>query len=150
MKTPKQPVQDKPLQPPARKESPSDRAPGELLPEFRELAELSRQLDIARAAAAPQTAQKFDGLNPDLVIANPDPSKLPTGDKVKIARMAAGLQQKDAAEIFGYQIRGWQKKEESGNSHRQLTLGEWNFLLLLAGQHPEFQLVPKEISPVKD
>ncbi len=64
----------------------------------------------------------------------------PTPDQVKAARAAAGLKQHECAERFGYSVRGWQKKEESGASGRALSRGEWELLLLLAGQHPEFTL----------
>lgn len=75
---------------------------------------------------------------------NPSQIDLPNGEQVRAAREAAGLSLKQASEIFGYPlVRSWQKKEESGNSHRQLSLGEWNFLLLLAGQHPAYTLKKK-------
>ncbi|MDO8729440.1 MAG: helix-turn-helix domain-containing protein [bacterium] len=71
-------------------------------------------------------------------------SKIPTGAEVKAMRIAAGMTQKECAERFGYQVvRSWQKKEETGPSARELTLGEWELLMLLAGQHPEFTLEPK-------
>jgi len=124
MKTQKQSAQDKPLSASTSKARQRALAPGEPIQEIRELNELVRQLDAKL--------------------------ELPTGYEVKTARLAAGYMLKDAAEIFGYQLRSWQKKEESGSSHRQLSIGEWHFLLLLAGQHPEFQLVRKEIPPVKD
>ena len=66
--------------------------------------------------------------------------EVPTASNVRATRIAAGLTQRECAERFGYQLRGWQKKEESGTSARALSVGEWQLLLLLAGQHPEFIL----------
>ena len=64
----------------------------------------------------------------------------PTPEQVKTARVAAGLTQQVCADRFGYKLRGWQQKEESGASGRTLSIGEYELLLLLAGQHPEFTL----------
>ncbi|WP_238552202.1 hypothetical protein [Herminiimonas sp. CN] len=54
--------------------------------------------------------------------------------------MDAGLTQRACAERFGYSLTGWQKKEDAGLSGRSLSVGEWELLLLLAGQHPNFAL----------
>lgn len=75
----------------------------------------------------------------------------PAPEKVKAARLAAGLTQVQCAEIFGYKIvghqsRGWQQKETVGINGRKLTIGEWQFLLLLAGQHPGYALT-KRVTP---
>lgn len=67
-------------------------------------------------------------------------AKSPTPAEVKAARVAAGLAQQACADRFGYKIRGWQQKEESGPSGRALSPGEYELLLLLGGQHPEFTL----------
>lgn len=64
----------------------------------------------------------------------------PSADQVKSARVAAGLTQAACAEIFGYKLRAWQRKEDPGEGNRSLSVGEYNYLLLLAGEHPEFQL----------
>lgn len=64
----------------------------------------------------------------------------PTPEQIKSMRVAAGLTQRECADRFGYQLRGWQKKEESGPSSRSLSVGEWELLLLLANQHPELEL----------
>jgi len=77
-------------------------------------------------------------------VVNTDLVRLPTAEDVKAAREVAGLTQKQAGDIFGYQLRSWQKKEEAGSSYRQLSLGEWHFLLLLADGHPQFSLKKKE------
>lgn len=68
----------------------------------------------------------------------------PTPEQVKAARQAASLTQAQAAEIFGYSsIGGWQQKEIIGKNGRALSAGEYAYLLLLAGQHPEYELVRK-------
>lgn len=68
----------------------------------------------------------------------------PMPEQVKAARVAAGLTQRACADRFGYKLRGWQQKEESGASGRALSTGEWEMLLLLADNHPEFTLQRKE------
>jgi|GEM_PF-455497 len=83
------------------------------------------------------------------------PLAAPTPAQVKEARKAAGLTQREAGEIFGYSMspsnpsmcRGWQQKETEGPNGRATSVGEWNYLLLLAGMHPEFELVPREAQP---
>lgn len=65
---------------------------------------------------------------------------IPTPAQVKAARIAADLTQPACAARFNYQVRSWQKKEEVGTSSRALTTGEYELLLLLAGQHPELIL----------
>ena len=62
---------------------------------------------------------------------------------VKNARVAAGMTQSDCAKRFGYEIRGWQQKEDAGPNGTKLKIGEFNWLLLLAGTHPEFVLQPR-------
>jgi len=64
----------------------------------------------------------------------------PTPDQVRAARIAAGLNQDECAARFGYSLSGWKKKELAGASSRALSVGEYELLLLLAGQHPEFEL----------
>ncbi|HFK9361546.1 TPA: hypothetical protein ACG2WL_004953, partial [Escherichia coli] len=58
----------------------------------------------------------------------------PTPADVKEARISAGLTLKEAAEIFGYQLNTWQMKESAGKATRSLSVGEYNYLLLLAGK----------------
>ncbi|SHH72915.1 hypothetical protein [Pectobacterium carotovorum] len=65
----------------------------------------------------------------------------PTPAQVAAARAAAKLTQREAAERFGIQINAWQKKESTGPSHRDLSVGEYNYLLILANNHPEFLTV---------
>ncbi|WP_340617401.1 hypothetical protein [Xenorhabdus entomophaga] len=67
----------------------------------------------------------------------------PTPEQVKQARIAAGLTLKEVAEIFGYQLNSWQQKESAGKITRTLTVGEYKYLLLLAGSHPEYEIVKK-------
>lgn len=66
------------------------------------------------------------------------------GDEVKRLRVAAGLTQAKCAAQFGIGIRSWQKKEVDGTkSSRSITVGEFSYLLLLADEHPTYQLVEK-------
>lgn len=64
----------------------------------------------------------------------------PTPAQVRETRMAANLTQRACADRFGYSLTGWQKKEDAGTSGRSLSVGEWELLLLLAGQHPNYTL----------
>jgi hypothetical protein len=67
----------------------------------------------------------------------------PTPEEVKQARITAGLTLKEAADIFGYQLNSWQMKESAGKASRSLSIGEYEYLLLLAGAHSEYKLVKK-------
>jgi len=67
----------------------------------------------------------------------------PSPEQVKQARIDAGLTQKEAAAVFGLALRSWQQKEETGSGNRSLSVGEWNYLLLLAKQHPDYSLIKK-------
>lgn len=67
----------------------------------------------------------------------------PTAERIRTARIAADLTQAACAERFGYKLRGWQQKETEGVNGRSLSSGEFELLLLLAGQHPDFSLVAK-------
>ncbi|EHR3281977.1 TPA: XRE family transcriptional regulator [Escherichia coli] len=53
-----------------------------------------------------------------------------------------GLTQTELAHKMGYQLRAWQFKEDR-NKPRRLMAGEFEYLLLLAGEHPEFILTPR-------
>jgi hypothetical protein len=64
----------------------------------------------------------------------------PTAEQVKTAREAAGLTQSACAHQFGYALRTWQGKEDPGAGNRSLSLGEYAYLLLLAGTHPTYAL----------
>jgi len=67
-------------------------------------------------------------------------SVAPMPEAVKAARKAAGLTQQAAADRFGYKLRSWQRKEEAGATGTALSQGEYEFLLLLAGLHPDYVL----------
>ncbi|MFK3877861.1 transcriptional regulator [Pantoea agglomerans] len=61
---------------------------------------------------------------------------------VRELRLAAGLSQEIAAERFDLSQRVWQTKEASKNP-ALLSQGEYELLMLLAGEHPHYQLVSK-------
>ncbi len=66
-------------------------------------------------------------------------------------RIAAGMTQKECAELFGIGLRSWQKKEESGTvSSRGITSGEFDLLLLLANEHPDYTLLPRDVATRQD
>lgn len=67
----------------------------------------------------------------------------PTAEQVKAAREAAGLTQAACAALFGYALRTWQGKEDAGAGNRSLSVGEYAYLLLLSGEHPEYELVER-------
>lgn len=71
--------------------------------------------------------------------------KKPTAAEVKAAREAAGLTQVACAEMFGYALRTWQGKEDAGTGNRGLSIGEYAYLLLLAGEHPDYVLRQKSV-----
>jgi len=64
---------------------------------------------------------------------------------IKRLRKKIGLTQKACAERFGYALRTWQAKEQeaSAENSRPLSDGEFELLLLLAGEHPSFTLKEK-------
>lgn len=61
---------------------------------------------------------------------------------VRELRLAAGLSQASAAERFDLSLRVWQTKEATSNPGL-LSQIEYEFLLLLAGRHPNFLLTPQ-------
>ena len=77
---------------------------------------------------------------------------IPTGDQLKAARLAAGLNQAQAAELLGYslqtgsrggqQSRTWQALE-SPTDARCMQGPVFAMFLLLTGQHPDFTLEPR-------
>lgn len=77
---------------------------------------------------------------------------IPSGDTLKAARVTAGLNQAQAAELMGYslqvgsrggvQSRTWQALE-SPTDDRCMQGPLFAMFLLLTGQHPEFSLVKK-------
>lgn len=77
---------------------------------------------------------------------------IPSGNELKAARLTAGLNQAQAAELMGYpvqmgsrggvQSRTWQALE-SNTDDRNMQGPMFAMFLLLTGQHPEFSLVKK-------
>lgn len=77
---------------------------------------------------------------------------IPSGDQLKAARIAAGLNQAQAAELMGYslqsgsrggvQSRTWQALE-SPTDERKMQGPIFAMFLLLTDQHPDFRLTPK-------
>ncbi len=71
-----------------------------------------------------------------------------TAASIKAARQAAGLTQAQAAERFDYSLRVWQKKEtEAGTGTGKssgLSQAEYELLLLLGDQHPDYALIVKK------
>ncbi len=61
----------------------------------------------------------------------------PSPEQVTTAREAAGLSLSEAAQHFGMVYNAWQKKENKGTTGTKLSVGEYNYLLLLANQHPD-------------
>lgn len=62
-------------------------------------------------------------------------------ENVKKLRLKAGLTQKECSNIYGVGLRTWQKKEEVNTQNSQsLSQVEFEFLLLLAREHPEYTL----------
>jgi len=59
----------------------------------------------------------------------------PSADDVRQMREAAGLSVEQAATLFECLPRSWQSKENP-NTRGTLTVGEYNYLLLLASKHP--------------
>lgn len=76
----------------------------------------------------------------------------PSGEQLKAARLAAGLNQAQAAELMGYslqtgsrgglQSRTWQALE-SPTDDRHMQGPVFAMFLLLTGQHPDFELARK-------
>lgn len=82
---------------------------------------------------------------------------IPSGDQLKAARIAAGLNQVQAAELMGYslqsgsrggvQSRTWQALE-SATDERNMQGPVFAMFLLLTDQHPEFRLAPQNAAEV--
>ena len=76
----------------------------------------------------------------------------PSGEQLKAARQAAGLNQAQAAELMGYslqtgsrgglQSRTWQALE-SPTDDRNMQGPVFAMFLLMTGQHPDFELARK-------
>jgi len=66
-----------------------------------------------------------------------------TAADVRRLRMALGLKHAEIAALFGYKPASWQTKEKPAQRGVKLKTGEYNFLLLLAGEHPSLHLTEK-------
>lgn len=67
-----------------------------------------------------------------------------TPENITVLREKIGLTQKQCAELFGVSLRSWQRREASGTVKDIKTSKiEFEYLLLLADEHPEFVLVRK-------
>ncbi|MDZ7280213.1 transcriptional regulator [Pantoea eucrina] len=64
---------------------------------------------------------------------------VPVCNNVRELRLATGMSQASAAERFDMSLRVWQMKEAAKNAS-PLSQGEYELLLLLAGEHPHYQL----------
>jgi len=67
----------------------------------------------------------------------------PTPEQIRGAREAANLSPAECAKEFGYKENSWRQKEFGGTNGRGLTWGEYQYLLLRAGQHPDYILVKR-------
>ena len=67
----------------------------------------------------------------------------PTPEEVKNARIKAGFTQQEAADRFGFTLSAWQAKETTGKTSRGLAAGTYEMFLLLADEHPVYQLVKR-------
>lgn len=86
----------------------------------------------------------------------PIPMPSPSGQQLKVARVAAGLSQVEAAELMGYpvqagsrggvQSRTWQALE-SDSDPRNMPGPIFAMFLLLTQQHPGYSLVDKNLLP---
>lgn len=88
-------------------------------------------------------------LPPPLTVAMHSPS----GEELKAARLAAGLNQAQAAELLGFslqtgsrgglQSRTWQALESTTDA-RNMQAPVFALFLLLTGQHPDWVLTPRQ------
>lgn len=64
-----------------------------------------------------------------------------TPENIKKLREKIGITQTECGKLFGVGLRTWQKKEEAKTHNRlNLSKGEFEYLLLLAGEHPDYVL----------
>lgn len=72
--------------------------------------------------------------------------KTNTPENIKILRQKIGLTQKECAEMFRMTARSWRRKEEPQTTVSNTTLSpiEFNYLLLLAGEHPDYVLCKRD------
>ncbi|EAS2903886.1 TPA: XRE family transcriptional regulator [Salmonella enterica] len=67
-----------------------------------------------------------------------------TPENIKKLRKKIGLTQTKCGEIFGVGLSTWQKKETKTSNQLNLSKGEFEYLLLLAGEHPEYVLCKRD------
>lgn len=70
-----------------------------------------------------------------------------TPENIKKLREKIGITQTECGKLFGVGLRTWQKKEEAKTHNRlNLSKGEFEYLLLLAGEHPDYLLCKRSKS----
>ncbi|PQQ32931.1 hypothetical protein C6H68_25745 [Photorhabdus luminescens] len=68
-----------------------------------------------------------------------------TPENIKKLREKIGITQTECGKLFGVGLRTWQKKEEAKTHNRlNLSKGEFEYLLLLAGEHPDYVLCKRD------
>lgn len=71
-----------------------------------------------------------------------------TPETIRAIRSRMNLTQTELADIMGYKLRAWQMKENTDPERtRFLVAGEFQYLLLLAGEHPDYELIPRNKKP---
>jgi transcriptional regulator with XRE-family HTH domain len=79
------------------------------------------------------------GIAEKLLLAEPDAAE------VKRLRIAMGLKQQEVADRFGY-TPGARKSKEMASKRGTLRQAEYNFMLLLLGEHPTLKLTARKTS----
>ena len=64
----------------------------------------------------------------------------PSAEEVKELRVALGMKQQEIADLLGYTLAAWKSKQSKANAGT-LKPGEYNFLMLLADEHPGLNLI---------
>lgn len=77
------------------------------------------------------------GIAEKLLLAEPDAAE------VKRLRIAMGLKQQEVADRFGYTLGAW-KSKEMASKRGTLRQAEYNFMLLLLGEHPTLKLTVRK------
>lgn len=77
------------------------------------------------------------GIAEKLLLAEPDAAE------VKRLRIAMGLKQQEVADRFGYTLGAW-KSKEMASKRGTLRQAEYNFMLLLLGEHPTLKLTARK------
>ncbi len=68
-----------------------------------------------------------------------------TPENIKKLREKIGITQTECGKLFGVGLRTWQKKEEAKTHNRlNLSKGEFEYLLLLAGEHTDYVLCKRD------